>query len=527
MTPATIVAEGWHHGAGTDHAEVDALSKIDGRPRPHRRRHPRAVQPPRAHRTVQRGASQRRASRRVVYAISDPGHRSAGGAAHLRGGRRRGHLRRARRRGRSARATAGSPRSAAAGPGSPSSGPPRLDGRAAASDGSSKWITGTAARQRVHEQRAAERRDPRRHGNRARRRPVAHRPRRRRRVPAAPAAAGRRRRAGGARGCRAAPSSGRLRRDPQSRPRRDPRRAGRARHLRRVYVEGGPTLASAVVAAGFADEYAIYLAPALLGGGARATISRSATSASRPSATVRRLAHRLRRAARRRPAHPRNALVPKKKADMFTGIIEELGTVLAWNRSGDAARLTVRAPLAASDAEARRLDLGRRRLPHRRRSGLGLVQAESWPRRSRASTLGRHRSRRRVNIERADRVGDRLGGHIVQGHIDGTAEVLAIVEGGAWRVVRIALAPRARPARRPQGLDRGRRRLAHRQRRERPDRADGLVRGLAHPRDARRHHPRRPRRRRPRQHRDRHPGPPRAAPPRLRPKPQTTRRSSS
>jgi diaminohydroxyphosphoribosylaminopyrimidine deaminase/5-amino-6-(5-phosphoribosylamino)uracil reductase len=38
------------------------------------------------------------------------------------------------------------------------------------------------------------------------------------------------------------------------------------RGIRRVYVEGGPTLASAVVAAGLADEYAVYLAPALLGG---------------------------------------------------------------------------------------------------------------------------------------------------------------------------------------------------------------------------------------------------------------------
>jgi hypothetical protein len=37
-------------------------------------------------------------------------------------------------------------------------------------------------------------------------------------------------------------------------------------------------------------------------------------------------------------------------------------------------------------------------------------------------------------------VGDRLGGHIVQGHIDGTSEVLAITEGSAWRVVRLSLA---------------------------------------------------------------------------------------
>ena len=39
-----------------------------------------------------------------------------------------------------------------------------------------------------------------------------------------------------------------------------------ARDIRRVYVEGGPTLASAIIAAGYADEFAIYLAPALLGG---------------------------------------------------------------------------------------------------------------------------------------------------------------------------------------------------------------------------------------------------------------------
>jgi riboflavin synthase len=44
-----------------------------------------------------------------------------------------------------------------------------------------------------------------------------------------------------------------------------------------------------------------------------------------------------------------------------------------------------------------------------------------------------------VNLERAAKVGDRIGGHIVQGHIDGTAEVLSITDGSAWRVVRFAL----------------------------------------------------------------------------------------
>ena len=46
---------------------------------------------------------------------------------------------------------------------------------------------------------------------------------------------------------------------------------------------------------------------------------------------------------------------------------------------------------------------------------------------------------RRVNIERAAQVGDRLGGHIVQGHIDGTATVLRVTPGDAWSVLRFTL----------------------------------------------------------------------------------------
>jgi riboflavin synthase len=47
----------------------------------------------------------------------------------------------------------------------------------------------------------------------------------------------------------------------------------------------------------------------------------------------------------------------------------------------------------------------------------------------------------RVNVERAARLGDRLGGHIVQGHIDGTSTLMAVTEGSAWRVLRLSLAP--------------------------------------------------------------------------------------
>ncbi|MGV8895273.1 MAG: riboflavin synthase [Rhodoglobus sp.] len=126
---------------------------------------------------------------------------------------------------------------------------------------------------------------------------------------------------------------------------------------------------------------------------------------------------------------------------MFTGIIEELGEVTAWEVNGDAARITVRAPLAVSDA---------RHGDSISVSGVCLtvvdqgadwftadVMAESIA----MSTFGGIAQGQAVNIERAAQVGDRLGGHIVQGHIDGTASLLSIDEGSAWRVVRFSLTP--------------------------------------------------------------------------------------
>jgi riboflavin synthase len=125
---------------------------------------------------------------------------------------------------------------------------------------------------------------------------------------------------------------------------------------------------------------------------------------------------------------------------MFTGIIEELGEIVDWQASSDAARLTVRAPLAVSDAaHGDSISV----------SGVCLTvvdRGEDWftadvmAETIRMSTLTGPKPGDRVNIERAAKLGDRLGGHIVQGHIDGTAEVLAITEGSAWRVVRFSLA---------------------------------------------------------------------------------------
>ncbi|WP_345763764.1 riboflavin synthase [Diaminobutyricibacter sp. McL0608] len=126
---------------------------------------------------------------------------------------------------------------------------------------------------------------------------------------------------------------------------------------------------------------------------------------------------------------------------MFTGIIEELGEITAVDWADDAARVTVRGPVAVT---------GARHGDSISVSGVCLtvidqtadsftadVMAETLA----MSTLDGVAAGRRVNLERAAQVGDRLGGHIVQGHIDGTATVLSITDGSAWRVVRFSLDP--------------------------------------------------------------------------------------
>jgi len=126
---------------------------------------------------------------------------------------------------------------------------------------------------------------------------------------------------------------------------------------------------------------------------------------------------------------------------MFTGIIHELGSVTAWEAGVDAARITVRAPLATADAaHGDSISV----------SGVCLTvvdQGADWftadvmAETIAMSTLGGVEVGDAVNLELAAMVGDRLGGHIVQGHIDGTATVLAIDDGSAWRVVRFSLSP--------------------------------------------------------------------------------------
>ena len=126
---------------------------------------------------------------------------------------------------------------------------------------------------------------------------------------------------------------------------------------------------------------------------------------------------------------------------MFTGIIEERGTVTAIARSSDALRLTVRGPLSVSDA---------RHGDSISVSGVCLTvvdrvedtfTADVMAQTLAMSTIGSLVEGSEVNLERAALVGDRLGGHIVQGHIDGTATVLSVSPGDAWSVLRFRLSP--------------------------------------------------------------------------------------
>jgi riboflavin synthase len=128
---------------------------------------------------------------------------------------------------------------------------------------------------------------------------------------------------------------------------------------------------------------------------------------------------------------------------MFTGIIEELGEITAWVPSDDAARITVKAPLAVVGAEhGDSISV----------SGVCLTvvdQGVDWFTADvMAETIATAKSfgtGQQVNLERAALVGDRLGGHIVQGHIDGTGTLLSRDDGDKWRVLRFSLTPDLAP----------------------------------------------------------------------------------
>jgi riboflavin synthase len=124
---------------------------------------------------------------------------------------------------------------------------------------------------------------------------------------------------------------------------------------------------------------------------------------------------------------------------MFTGIVEELGRVVALERGADSARLTVAGPLVVSDAahgaSSAVNGVCLTVVEHDAEQFTVDVMAESLAR----TSLGVLSPGDRVNLERAMAAGGRFGGHVVQGHVDGTARILARTPGDLWEVVRFSL----------------------------------------------------------------------------------------
>ncbi|HEU0089962.1 MAG TPA: riboflavin synthase [Pseudonocardiaceae bacterium] len=132
---------------------------------------------------------------------------------------------------------------------------------------------------------------------------------------------------------------------------------------------------------------------------------------------------------------------------MFTGIVEELGELVGRDEQPDAARLAVCGPLVCADARAGDsiavngvcltvVDVS-----------LEVFTTDVIGETLRRSSLGVAGIGDRLNLERAAKLGDRLGGHLVQGHVDGTGTVLSrcAAPGSApagWELLRIGMSPR-------------------------------------------------------------------------------------
>jgi riboflavin synthase len=125
---------------------------------------------------------------------------------------------------------------------------------------------------------------------------------------------------------------------------------------------------------------------------------------------------------------------------VFTGIVEELGSVVGW--SGDHSRLTVRGEVVAADA---------RHGDSIAVNGVCLtvvevdggvftvdVMQETFDRTSLAALAPADA----VNLERAATLATRLGGHLVQGHVDGVATISSRTPGAHWESVRFTLPPK-------------------------------------------------------------------------------------
>jgi len=126
---------------------------------------------------------------------------------------------------------------------------------------------------------------------------------------------------------------------------------------------------------------------------------------------------------------------------MFTGIIEELGSVQAIQEQSDAIRLTIKGPLAVSDVS--RGDSiavnGTCLTAVEFDKSNGTFTADVMHETLRLTSLASIKVGDRVNLERAMNAATRFGGHVVQGHVDGVGKILSVSPSENWSWVRIEI----------------------------------------------------------------------------------------
>jgi riboflavin synthase len=125
---------------------------------------------------------------------------------------------------------------------------------------------------------------------------------------------------------------------------------------------------------------------------------------------------------------------------MFTGLIQDVGWVESVESGGDGARLRIATALAAEIGLGDSVAVDGACLTATA-TDAGGFEAEAMNQTLAVTALGGIEAGGRVNLELATRASERLGGHIVQGHVDGVGEVAAVGDDGFARRIRVALAP--------------------------------------------------------------------------------------
>jgi riboflavin synthase len=125
---------------------------------------------------------------------------------------------------------------------------------------------------------------------------------------------------------------------------------------------------------------------------------------------------------------------------MFTGLVEDLGTVETVERGDDGARLRIATSLASEISEGDSVAVNGCCLTATKVSA-DSFETEAMNQTLTVTALGDVDESSRVNLELAMKAGERLGGHIVQGHVDGVGTVVSVEDDGFSRRIRVELSP--------------------------------------------------------------------------------------